>query len=436
MIEEKVEEGLTAQRIYQDLLVENDFEGSYQSVKRFVRKLRDKTPGRVWRLECEPGEEGQIDFGLGAPVVDDRGRRRRTWVFRIVLSFSRKAYSEAVFHQDTRSLIRCLENAFLYFGGVPAILNPDNLKAAVLKADWFDPELNPMLEAFCRHYGAALVPSRPYRPQDKGKVESGIKYVKNNALKGRTFQSLQEQNAFLRKWEETVADKRIHGTTRKQVGSYFQSHEKTALKPLPATLFPCYKEELRKVQRDSYVTIEKALYHVPEEFIGRTVWARWDQRIVRILDRRMNLLITHVKLEPGKFTQVLGCGGRTESMGKNLAWWQARLRPIGSGCSKWVKEVIDQRGVQALRLLQGLESLSRKYPSDLLNTACERASETGKWRLSDIHALLQQQEPLPVPSFIDEHALIRPMEQYGRLVPFITEKNTTDYVSKSNSIFK
>jgi transposase len=138
----KVEVGLSAQRIYQDLVEENGFTDSYQSVKRFVRKLRSIQPQRVWRLECQPGEELQLDFGLGAPIKDGQDKARRTWVLRMVLSYSRKAYSEAVTRQDTETFLRCLENGLRSLGGSPLILNLDNMKTAVLKADWFDPEIN------------------------------------------------------------------------------------------------------------------------------------------------------------------------------------------------------------------------------------------------------------------------------------------------------
>ena len=145
LIEEKTDQGLSAQRIYQDLKIEVQFTGSYESVKRFVRVLRQTDPERVWRIEVAPGEEVQVDFGTGAPIVSSDGGRKKTWVFRIVLSFSRKAYSEAVFHQDTETFLRCLENAFRHFGGVSQTVNLDNLKAAVLKFDFADPELNPKL---------------------------------------------------------------------------------------------------------------------------------------------------------------------------------------------------------------------------------------------------------------------------------------------------
>jgi transposase len=163
----KVEVGLSAQRIYQDLVEESGFTDSYQSVKRFVRKLRSIQPERVWRLECQPGEELQLDFGLGAPIEDAQGKTRRSWVMRLVLSYSRKGYSEAVSRQDTETFLRCLENGLRSFGGVPLLLNLDNFKAAVLKADWFDPEINPKLADFCRHYGMHVVPCRPRTPQHK-----------------------------------------------------------------------------------------------------------------------------------------------------------------------------------------------------------------------------------------------------------------------------
>jgi len=138
-VEHALEAGLTAQRIYQDLVVEHGFTGSYESVKRYVRRLRVVHPGRVYRVECLPGEEAQVDFCQGAPILEkETGRRWRPHILRVTLSFSRKGYSEAIPRQTTEAFIRCLENAFRSFGGVPASLRIDNLKAAVKNADWFD----------------------------------------------------------------------------------------------------------------------------------------------------------------------------------------------------------------------------------------------------------------------------------------------------------
>jgi len=111
-----------------------------------------------------------VDFGLGAMIEEEAGRKKRSWVFRVVLSYSRKGYSEAVMRQDTETFLRCVENAFRYFGGVPQVLNLNNLTAAVIKTDWYDPQINPKFSDFCRHYGVSVMPRHPATPQHKEKA--------------------------------------------------------------------------------------------------------------------------------------------------------------------------------------------------------------------------------------------------------------------------
>jgi transposase len=212
-----------------------------------------------------------VDFGRGAPVITPDGRRKRPHLFRIVLSCSRKAYSEVVPRQTTVQFLRCIENAFCHLGGVPKTLVIDNLRAAVTKADWYDPELNPRIQAIAEHYGTVILPTRPYTPRHKGNVERSVGYAQSNALKGRTFQSLAEQNRFLQQWESTIADTRIHGTTRKQVGRLFNELEKPALLPLPPQRFPSFQEARRIVNRDGHVEVARAYYSAPPEFVGRSV---------------------------------------------------------------------------------------------------------------------------------------------------------------------
>jgi transposase len=372
VIEEKAAQGLTAQRIYQDLKLELQFAGSYESVKRFVRRLRKVAPGRVWRIEVAAGEEAQVDFGLGAPIMASEGRKRRTWIFRIVLSYSRKGYSEAVLRQDTETFIRCLENAFRHFQGVPRTLNLDNLKAAVLKADFADPELNPKLLEFARHYGVVALPCLPRTPEHKGKVENSVGYVKSNALAGRTFVGLSSENEFLARWEKTVADVRIHGTTRRQVAQLFEE-EKKHLLPLPPMLFPLFKEAPRTVHRDSYVEVDKAYYAVPPEYIGQEVWARWDGREVRVFNLRWDQIQMHPRLEPGKFTKVLGIGGGQGTLQNNLDYWRRRAGELGSDCAAWSAGLVQERGIESLRSLMGLVGMADKHGLRTLNLACAKA---------------------------------------------------------------
>jgi len=294
-------QGLTAQRIYQDLVTEYQFGGSYQSVKRFVRQLGATLPLPWRRMECEPGLEMQVDFGKGA-WIEEGGQRKRPHVFRVVLSHSRKGYSEAVWQQTTENFIRCLENAFRYFGGVPHTTVIDNLRAAVTQADWYDPELNPKLAAFAEHYQTVILPTKPYTPRHKGKIEAGIKYVQDNALKGRVFGSLAAENQFLLECESRVADARIHGTTCQQVAEVFKTSEQPALRPLPPTLFPVFSEAQRTVHRDGHVEVAQTYYSVPPEYVGRKVWARWELRVVRIFNSRMEPIALHARQPPGRFS--------------------------------------------------------------------------------------------------------------------------------------
>jgi transposase len=414
-IARKVDEGLSAQRIYQDLVSERGFAFSYQSVKRFVARLRAKEPRRVWRMESPPGEEAQVDFGIGAMIEGSDGKRRRSWVLRAVLSHSRKGYSEAVYRQDTETFLRVLENAFRHFGGAPQVLNLDNLKAAVIKADWHDPAINPKLAEFCRHYGVSVVPCRPATPQHKGKVERGVAYVRANALKGRRFATLEAENAHLAQWESQVADTRIHGTTCKQVAALF-AEERPHLQPLPATLFPCYQEAQRTVGRDSFVEVAKSFYEAPPEYIGRRVWVRWDGRAVRILNERLEQVQVHTRIEAGKFSRSLGTGGHSRPVVASCRYWTERLGLLGSACQEWAQNQVETRGPEALRSLMGLWGLHKTHSSAALDAACRRAMAAGARRLKDIKRLLSEPASAAQMTFAESHPLIRDLNIYSDFI--------------------
>jgi transposase len=153
--------GLQVQRIWQDLVSEQGFQGRYWSVKRYVMRLKARQPLPIRRLEAAAGLQGEVDFGQRAWVMGPDGKRRRSWVFRVVLSHSRKGYSEVVWRQTTEAFVDCLENAFRHFGGVPERIVPDNLKAAVTKADWYDPEIHPKIQTFAKHHWTVFLPTKP-----------------------------------------------------------------------------------------------------------------------------------------------------------------------------------------------------------------------------------------------------------------------------------
>jgi transposase len=412
------EAGLSAQRIYQDLVSDRQFSGNYDAVKRFVRQLGQNAPLPFRRLETEPGQEAQVDFGQGAWVIEG-GRRRRPHVLRVVLSCSRKGYAEAFWQQTTENFIRGLENSFRHFGGVPRTLVIDNLRAAVSKADWFDPELNPKVLSFCEHYGTVILPTRPAMPRHKGKVEAGVKYVQDNGLAGRQFDSLSAENLFLAHWEETVADTRIHGTTRQQVRSLFLAVEKPKLLPLPASLFPVFNEAPRKVHRDGYVEVAKAYYSVPPEYVRRQVWARWDAKLVHVYNERRQVIAIHVRQEPGRFcTDPAHIHDHKRTIIERGAdWLLDRCRLLGSSAGTWAEHLYQNRGPQSLRVLQGLLALAEKHPVAQLDQACQLALTHGSWHLSDLKGLLAQPTAQEQFAFIQTHPLIRDLHAYQNLVP-------------------
>lgn len=420
VIEAKLDLALEAKRIHQDLVQEHGFQGSYWSVMRFVRQLGVSSDLPFRRMECAAGEEAQIDFGTGAPVVESSGRRRRTHVFRLVLSYSRKGYSEAVFRQTTEEFLRCIENAFVFFGGSVKTLVIDNLRAAVTKADWYEPELHPKLRSFCEHYGVVVLPTRPYTPRHKGKIESGVKYIKRNALKAREFPSLEAQNEFLRQWEAKVADTRVHGTLKQQVGQRFETAERPALRPLPLERFPCFRERQHTVHRDGHVQVDGAYYSVPTEYYRRTVWVRWDSRLVRIFNQQLEEVRVHIKQSaPGGFSTHPAdiAAEKISGMERGTEWLLQRASAIGEHADRWAQEVIRTGGVQGIRTVIGLLGLVDRQPTAQVDKACEIAHSYGAYRLKSIRYLLKhhapQQEQL---AFMHEHPIIRSLDTYGELV--------------------
>jgi transposase len=418
VILKKLEQGLSAQRIYQDL-VGDGFDHEYHSVRRFVARLQRTSALPFRRMECAAGEEAQIDFGTGAWIELPEGKRRRSHVFRIVLSHSRKGYSEAVYRQTTEDFIRSIENAFWHFGGVPKVLVIDNLKAAVKQPDWYDPDLNPKIQSFCAHYGCALLPTKPRTPRHKGKIESGVNYVQENGLKGHGFTSLEKENEHLLHWETTVADTRLHGTIRKQVGKLFQEVERSALMPLPVERFAFFHEGKRIVHRDGHIEVAKAYYALPAEYLGHEVWARWDLRMVWIYNQRMEQISVQSRKEPGQFStppEYIHSYKRSGVEDGAVALL-SRARRVGEHTARWAENMLQARGIEGVRGLLGLLALTKQHDAKAIERACQVAFSHGAWRLRIIRQLLKRDAPEQETfDFLAEHPIIRPLSDYGKLV--------------------
>jgi transposase len=415
IIEAAIARGLSAQRIWQDLREDYHFSHGYCSVKRFVRTIKGRRPEVAAVMEHPPGEEAQVDFFQGPVTLDPTsGRWRRPWVFRMILSCCRHSYEEPMWRQDKVSFVRAHENAFLDFGGVPRIVRLDNLKAGVARACLYDPDISALYAAFAKHWGFIPLPSRPRHPQEQGITERGGGYLKDNALKGRRFDSLEELDTFLKRWNRTIARVRIHGTTRKQVYTHFLE-EKPALKPVPSERFSLFEVGTRSVHLDGYVEVARAFYGVPDRLLGEEVKAYWDERLVRIYHNGQCVGV-YSRAPAGTFKSLdeyrpAHKPARQQAYQSNLL---TKAERIGNQALNWAKGAIEERDVRAYRLLQGMISLTRKHPRERVDYACGIALEHRLFRYKPLRRLVEQaaaRAPAPLP-LIQSHDIIRDLSEY------------------------
>ena len=259
-IELSLRKGRNAKAIYQDLVDDHGFSGRYQSARPFVRRLRGQPALQACPvIVTPPGEEAQVDYGAGPMVRDPHtGRYRRTRLFVLTLGYSRKAVRLLTFQSSTRIWTELHEQAFRRLGGATRTVVLDNLGEGVLKPDIYDPALNPLYRDVLAHYGAVALPCRVADPDRKGKVERSVGHAKNTPLKGLRFESLEQAQDYLDRWETHWADTRIHGTTKRQVAAMF-AEEKPALLPLPLEPFRHYQFGERRVNLDGCVEVEAAV---------------------------------------------------------------------------------------------------------------------------------------------------------------------------------
>src|SRR6185369_5503788 len=245
-----------------------------------------------------PGEEAQVDYGTGPMVRDPHtGNYRRTRLFVLTLGFSRKSVRLLTFQSSSRIWAELHEKAFRRLGGITRTVVLDNLREGVLSADIYDPTLNPLYRDVLKHYATVPLPCRVGDPDRKGKVESGVGHAQKTPLKGVRFETLEQAQLYLDRWEERWADTRIHGTTKRQVAVMF-AEERPALLPLPLEPFRYYQYGERTVHLDGCVEIEASYYGVPPGWIGWRIPVQWDAHRVRLLHPRTGELLREHLRQP------------------------------------------------------------------------------------------------------------------------------------------
>lgn len=246
-------------------------------------------------------------------------------------------------------------------------------------------------------------------------VERGGGYLKDNALKGRKFDSLEQLDSFLKHWNRTVARVRIHGRTRKQVYTHFLEVEKPALNLLPAERFSLFEVGTRTVHLDGYVEVDRAFYSVPNRLLGEEVRVYWDERLVRIYHQGQCVGV-YTKAPAGSFNsrdehRPAHKPARQQAYQENLL---TKAEHIGEQALSWAEAAIQERDVRAYRLLQGMISLTRKHPKERVNWACGIALEHRLFRYKPLRRLVEQaaaRAPVQLP-LIQSHEIIRDLSEY------------------------
>jgi len=415
LIELALARGRNAMAIWQDLVSETGFTSGYQSVRRFVGKLRGvQIPQAHPVIDTAPGEEAQVDYGTGPMVRDSQtGTYRRTRLFVMTLGYSRKSVRLLVFQSSSRTWAELHEKAFRRLGGVVRLIVLDNLREGVLVPDIYDPTLNPLYRDVLAHYGAVGMPCRVQHPDRKGKVEAGVGHAQKTPLKGLRFESLEQAQTYLDRWETHWADTRIHGTTKRQVAAMF-AEEKPALQPLPLEPFRYYQYGQRTVHLDGCVEVEAAYYGAPPGWIGRLVNVQWDDLYVRLLDPRTGqLLREHVRQKRGRFRIKPEDYPKRAPLG--TLQLLARAERAGTHIGAFCQAIHRQEGELGVRRILGVLALAKKFGLAAVEEACAAALELQVHEYRFVRRYLERRPQAPL-SLQQVDPLIRELVHYRDLI--------------------
>lgn len=358
----------------------------------------------VIRVETDPGEVAQVDFGYVGKLFDPVHRvMRKAYVFVMVMAYSRHMYCAITFDQKVETWLKLHIAAFRWFGGVPRVIVPDNLKAAVIRAAFAVGEptvLNRSYAELARHYGFKIDPTPVYSPEKKGKVESGVKYTKNNFFKPMMELDVRVLGKELERWVMETAGTRTHGTTARQPLQVFEQQERFHLLPLPLQRFELVVWKNATVHRDTHVVFNKAFYSVPWRWIGKEVLVRATARSVQVYGDNVRLA-THERALPGqrRTTEEHLPPHRRDLRHRNRGYWVRRAHAIDEQVGQYISEVFDSDDVlEQLNVAQKIVLHLEKFPRDRAIAACRRAQFYGNYKYQGVRDILRKaldQQPLP-----------------------------------------
>lgn len=389
---------------------EPKYGGSLSAIKRACLRLkreRGVQPQDVAiPVETRPGHTAQVDFGYVGKLLDPATMvMRKAWVFVMVLGHSRHQFCAVVFDQKVETWVSLHIRAFEWFGGVPEVVVPDNLKAAVIRAAFTAGDnvaLNRSYRELARHFRFRIDPTPPYAPQKKGKVESAVKYVKNNFFKAYAADGLDSEElvAPLQRWVLETAGQRIHGTTMKRPLEVFHALEQSALLPLPAVSYQPVVWKAVKIHPDTHVQFERALYSVPWRWVGKQAWVRAVAGSVYIYVGDVRVA-SHRKARAGQRVTLEEHlpEGRRDLRHRSRGYWLERAARVGPDTGAFVREVFSSDDVlDQLRKVQAIVTHLETFPKHRAEAASKRAAFYANYEYRAIKQILTDgldAQPLP-----------------------------------------
>ncbi len=381
----------SATQIFQTLQREDGYAGSYSQVKRFVRQIRPEPQKGHMQLHFSPGEAMQVDFGSCGTVLCGATSRRLS-VLVVTLCQSRLMYAEFFACERLEHFLTGIRHALEFFGGVPERVIVDNCRTAVLHhSPYGDIRLHPRFSEFAVHYGFTPVACNPASPQEKGRVENGVKYVKRNFMSGRSPCSLPRNNAALAEWRDELANVRVHGTTREQPLERFRREEEDALKALPYVPADCMITESRRASRLCRAAFDSNRYSVPEKYARRQLTVRADPDRVLLYDGE-KLIAEHSRsydrntelVDPDHTEQMKRTRRRARE--QNLEHDFLKLGPA----AETFLEGLNKKQIQPRNHLRRIMSLVQMHGSEPVKTALENAVQFCAFRAEYVEHLTLQ----------------------------------------------
>lgn len=365
-----------------------------QYCERYNRWLKKQK--QSMRQTHRAGEKLFVDYcGQTVPIVDSlTGECVDSQIFVAVLGASNHTYAEATISQSLPNWLESHVRAFEFFGGTPEIVVPDNLKSGVSRACRYDPDLNPAYQQLAEHYRVAVIPARPYKPKDKAKAEVGVQVVERwilARLRHQTFFSLAELNQAI----QALLKELNHKPFKQLPGSrqeWFDQMERGALRSLPTKPYTYTDIKQAKVNIDYHVEYKQHHYSVPHQLVGERLEIHAGERLVEFYFQNRRVASHPRKHTPGMTTQSDHMPTRHR---KHQQWTPGRLlnwaQDIGPETLMWVKQCLARKAhpEQAYRTCLGLLNLSRDYPAERIDRACQIANREELTRLKQIKAILK-----------------------------------------------